>query len=304
MIERAKKQLADLIQKVELNHELAKDLFISEIKEGQYNVFVEISRNRDWVKLIIYYGKKGFKLQIQGDKTSKLFKDIDENIFGLNLFPPADEIQEPGSYIGVDESGKGDFFGPLVIGGFVINEKIKSQLINLKIRDSKLLSDSEIRFLAVKIRSQFKENYSTVQINPKRYNELYSKFKNLNQLLAWGHARCIENLLTNNDTTIAICDQFGNESSIKNALLEKGKKIELRQSFRAEKFLGVAAASILARDSFINWIELKSRELKIAIPKGASEIVKTTAKKILEKYGAEKLSGLVKLHFKTSKSLF
>jgi len=303
MIERAKKQLTELINKIKSNPEFEKDLFISEIKEGQYNVFSEIKRNREWIKLIIYYGKKGYKAQLQGDKTSNLFKEVDEHLFGLTLSLMNNEIDEPESYIGVDESGKGDYFGPLVIGGFVVNEKNRNQLINLKIRDSKLLDDKEIKFLASKIKNHFNGNYSIVQINPKRYNELYDKFRNLNQLLAWGHARCIENLLTNNDTTIAICDQFGNESSIKNALLEKGKKIELRQSFRAEKFLAVAAASILARNNFINWIETTSKELKIEIPKGAGEIVKETAIKIIDLYGKEKLNELIKLHFKTSKSV-
>ncbi len=304
MIERAKKQLTELINKIKSHSELGKILFISEIKEGQYNVFSEIKRNREGVKLIIYYGKKGFKVQLQGDKTSILYKEVDEHLFGLTLSLGTNEIDEPENYIGVDESGKGDYFGPLVIGGFVLTEKNISQLLQLKIRDSKLLTDNEIRFLASKIKNQFKGSFTTVQINPKRYNELYDEFKNLNQLLAWGHARCIENLLETNDAAIAICDQFGNTSTIKNALLEKGKKIELRQSFRAEKFLAVAAASIIARNNFINWIETTSKELKIEIPKGASDAVQTTAKKILGIHGLEKLSSLVKLHFKTSKSLF
>jgi ribonuclease HIII len=303
MIERAKKQLADLIHKIESNAELVKDLYISEIKEGQYNVFAEITRNREWIKLMIYYGKKGFKSQIQGDKTSKLYKDIDENLFVLNLFPNSDKIDEPESYIGVDESGKGDFFGPLVIGGFTVNQENRSQLIKLKIRDSKLLSDNEIKFLASKIKNHFGGYFTTVQINPKRYNELYNEFKNLNRLLAWGHARCIENLLESNDIHIAVCDQFGNQNYIKSALLEKGKKVELRQSFRAEKFLAVAAASILSRDNFIRWIETKSKELKIEIPKGAGEIVQVVARKVLDVYGKDALSELTKSHFKITRSI-
>lgn len=304
MIERAKKQLTELTAKIQSNKKLSIDLIISEIKEGQYNVFTEISRKKEWIKLIIFYGKKGFKSQIQGDKTSKLYKDIDETLFGLTLSLGRDELNEPKKYIGVDESGKGDFFGPLVIAGFLLNDKNKSQLLGLKIRDSKLLSDNEVKYLAEKIKDQFEGYFSIVQINPKKYNELYGKIKNLNHLLAWGHSRCIENLLALHEVDTAICDQFGDQSFIKSALLEKGKKIELHQSFRAEKFLGVAAASILARNNFISWIEAKSKELKIVIPKGSGASVPAIAKKIVDNYGKEVLSELTKTHFKTTKSIF
>lgn len=303
MIERAKKQLTDLITKIQSNKELSNNLTISEIKEGQYAVFTEISRKKEWIKLIIFYGKKGFKSQIQGDKTSKLYKEINETLFGLTLSLVGEELNEPERYIGVDESGKGDYFGPLVIAGFLLNDKNKSQLLGLKIRDSKLLSDNEVKYLAEKIKDQFEGYFSIVQINPKKYNELYGKIKNLNHLLAWGHSRCIENLLVLHEIDTAICDQFGNQSYIKNALLEKGKKIVLHQSFRAEKFLGVAAASILARNNFINWIEAKSKELKIKIPKGSGASVPTIAKKIVDNYGREVLNELTKSHFKTTASI-
>lgn len=303
MITRAKKQLTDLITKIQSNKELSNNLTISEIKEGQYAVFTEISRKKEWVKLIIFYGKKGFKSQIQGDKTSKLYKEINETLFGLTLSLVSEELNEPKKYIGVDESGKGDYFGPLVIAGFLLNDKNKSQLLELKIRDSKLLTDHEIKYLAKKIKDQFNGYFSIVQINPKKYNELYGKIKNLNHLLAWGHSRCIENLLALHEIDKAICDQFGDQRFIKSALLEKGKKIELHQSFRAEKFLGVAAASILARNNFINWIEAKSKELKIKIPKGSGANVPTIAKKMVDIYGREVLNELTKSHFKTTASI-
>lgn len=130
---------------------------------------------------------------------------------------------EPENYIGVDESGKGDFFGPLIIAGFYVNPEISEELRKLQIKDSKELSDEKVSQLANRIIENFKNYFSIVQIYPKKYNELYSKIRNLNSLLAWGHARCIENILMKYRVPLAICDQFGNESYIKKSSNERRK---------------------------------------------------------------------------------
>src|SRR5213079_3301262 len=94
-------------------------------------------------------------------------------------------------------SGKGDFFGPLVIAGVFVDRKIARQLLDLGVRDSKRIgSDARIRALAK-------------AIGPARYNELYKKFGNLNSLLGWGHARVIENLLSRKpDCPRSLSDKF------------------------------------------------------------------------------------------------
>jgi len=102
---------------------------------------------------------------------------------------------------------------------------------------------------------------------------------------------------------VAICDQFGNENYIKNALMKEGKQIELIQTPKAERFTGVAAASILARNAFLEWMKKAEERLGMKIPKGASETVKETAKKIIEKFGKETLFEYVKAHFKTMNEL-
>lgn len=201
-------------------------------------------------------------------------------------------------WIGTDESGKGDYFGPLVIGGVHVDSKIRGQLSKLRVRDSKRISDNVIKELDYQIRSSC--IYSVVVIGPEKYNLLYEKMKNLNKLLAWGHARVIENILLRVECKKAISDQFGSENYIKNALMKLGKQIELTQTPRAESDIGVAAASILARAEFVRRMERLSQECGLQLPKGASEQVNSVGRRILEQMGKEALNRFAKLHFKNT----
>jgi len=202
-------------------------------------------------------------------------------------------------YIGTDESGKGDYFGPLIIAGVLVDEKNILTFQEMGLRDSKKISDFSIAKLAPKIKEA--SSHSIIIINPGKYNELYGKFKNLNSLLAWGHARAIENILEKTHCQNAVSDKFGNESLIKNALMKKGKKINLIQETKAEdKNIAVAAASILARDEFLKRIKNLSLEYGIQFQKGAGEKVKTQTEEFIQKYGFEMLSNIAKMHFKTT----
>ena len=205
---------------------------------------------------------------------------------------------ESEKWIGTDESGKGDYFGPLVIAGVMVKNESKNELLKLGVKDSKNLSDNRVKELAEKIKQSCA--YSLVVINPLKYNELIVRMRNLNRLLAWGHSRAIENILEEENCEYAISDQFGNETYILNALLKKGKKIKLEQRHRAEQDIAVAAASVLARDEFIKRIEELSQNYKINLPKGASDKVIEAGKKFVVKYGKEKLNEVAKVHFKTT----
>ena len=200
------------------------------------------------------------------------------------------------SWIGTDESGKGDYFGPLVIASVLVDEKNKKLFEELGLKDSKKLTDDKISKFAVQIKNN--STFSVVTINPNRYNELYKKFNNLNKMLAWGHARAIENILEKTPCQNAISDKFGNEQLIKNALLQSGKAINLIQQVRAERDLAVAAASIVARDEFVKKIANLSMEYKLDLPKGASDRVVAQAK--LAKSRNIPLENIAKLHFKTT----
>ena len=202
--------------------------------------------------------------------------------------------------IGIDESGKGDYFGPLVIAAAHVTPDIEPELRLMEVRDSKKISDGRVLEIARDLRQVCK--HSIVTIGPQKYNELYPKFRNLNRLLAWGHARALENLLDQVDCPLAIADQFGDERFVLNALLEKGKKIELVQRTKAEADLAVAAASILARAEFLYRLKRLSDEIGTTLPKGATH-VELAARMIVKKHGAEKLGLVAKLHFKTTKSV-
>lgn len=205
------------------------------------------------------------------------------------------------SIIGVDESGKGDYFGPLVIAGVHADESKKRILENLGVMDSKKISDSRISMLANEIKKICK--YNIVVINNEKYNQLYEDMKNLNILLAWGHARVIENLLNEVECGIALSDQFGKTELIENALMDKGKKIKLEQRPKAETNVVVAAASILARDAFVKQLLVISRQYNLEFPKGASLKIIEIGKQIVKVHGEEELKKVGKLHFKTTQDI-
>ena len=203
--------------------------------------------------------------------------------------------------IGIDESGKGDYFGPLAIAAVYVSPSSEADLALMGVRDSKKISDGRILQLAPDIRQVCR--HSLVTIGPLRYNELYAKIKNLNRLLAWGHARALENLLQQVDCSVAISDQFGDQRLVLNALQEKGKLIRLVQHPKAEADLAVAAASILARAEFLQRLQRLSQEVGTTLPKGASPSVELAAKMVVKKHGRERLGHVAKLHFKTTERI-
>jgi ribonuclease HIII len=203
-----------------------------------------------------------------------------------------------GDRIGIDESGKGDYFGPLVIAGVRVTPELEPDLRLIGVRDSKCISDGRIFEIAPDIRTLCR--HSIVAIGPQRYNELYSRIGNLNRLLAWGHARALENLLEESSCPLAISDQFGDERFILNALLQKGQAIRLIQRPKAEEDLAVAAASILARGEFLTRLKRLSQEIGVTLPKGASQAVETAARVVVNKLGQDGLAKVAKLHFKTT----
>lgn len=204
--------------------------------------------------------------------------------------------------IGIDESGKGDYFGPLVVAAVFVDGTTQAELALMQVRDSKRISDGRILEMAPDIKTICP--HSVIAIGPQKYNELYTKIKNLNRLLAWGHAKALENLLERGvSCERAISDQFGDERLIVNALQEKGRKIVLEQRTKAESDLAVAAASILARAEFLVRLRRLSDEVGTTLPKGASPAVELAAKMIVKKHGQERLGTVAKLHFKTTKAV-
>lgn len=206
-------------------------------------------------------------------------------------------------HAGIDESGKGDFFGPLVIACvFVEDRAVADALVEAGVKDSKSIkSDAKISEIAQQILPIVHGKAAVVAIGPEAYNRFYQNIGNLNRLLAWGHARTLENLLQKvPECTSALADKFGDERLIKNALMEQGRKIELRQQTKAESDIAVAAASILARAEFVRRIGALGDSVGKKLPKGAGEQVDIVARELAQQGGRELLSTVAKMHFSTS----
>jgi len=280
---------------------------VSEPQKKGYSYNLIINSVDGNLVLAVYFGKKGNKVVLQGNKETNSYFKISNLIFGEKLFngkitDNRDEFRNK-NYIGTDESGKGDYFGPLVIAGVFINPKMSEELIKLGVRDSKTLSDRAIKDLSLEIKKPIGKGFNVIVITPDKYNELHIKMGNVNRILGWAHAKVLENILEECEAETAISDKFGNEKLILNALQEKGRNLNLYQTTKAERYTAVAAASILARDVVVRWFEINSSKLGFTLPKGASPAVEAAAQKIIRMFGEEYLRKIAKIHFKTSQKV-
>ncbi|MCK4588954.1 MAG: ribonuclease HIII [Nanoarchaeota archaeon] len=203
--------------------------------------------------------------------------------------------------IGIDESGKGDYFGPLAVAGVYVDTEAKiEQLRSIGVRDCKKIPDSRVMLMAKRIGQIC--DHEVVFILPPKYNELYSRMANLNEILAWAHAQSLEQLLTRNqECDIAISDQFAWKDILINKLKQRGKKIQVIQRPKAEENIAVAAASILARAKFLDVLSDMKRRFKHDFSKGCNDRVKGEAVDFLKKGGD--LKDIAKIHFKTTKEV-
>src|SRR5712691_11030269 len=271
-----------------------------EFSPKQYTIFFA-QKN----KLSVGVYEKGPKVLVQGKGVEEFVQfELEPKILGEAKLG-YEEVHLPKMFephFGVDESGKGDFFGPLVIAGVYVDRGIARKLLDAGVQDSKRIgSDARIRALGQTIRKTAGGLIETVLIGPAKYNELYEKFGNLNSLLGWGHARVIENLLAKKPNCLrALSDQFADARVIKQSLLRHGRKIDIEQRTKAESDIAVAAASILARDGFINWLERHGKTLGLRLQRGASTVVKVTAKKRVVKNGPQIARGVASVHFLTA----
>lgn len=206
--------------------------------------------------------------------------------------------------IGVDESGKGDFFGPLITAGLFVNERIAASWEGAGIQDSKTISSGKrVQNLAGLIRATPGAEFKLVVVGNLSYNRLQAKMGTVNKLLGWAHARAIEDVLSRADAPKAISDQFGNPKLIQNALMKKGRTIELIQRHKAESDLAVAGASILARYEFLRRMDMLQDKWGLTLPRGASAQVRKAAVEFVKKHGPENLIEVAKTHFRTAEQV-
>jgi ribonuclease HIII len=257
---------------------------------------------------VVFY--ESGKLVVQGKGTQEFVEFVLEPEVLQQAKLGYEEVLNPDLLlprIGVDESGKGDFFGPMCVAGVYVNESVINAWKEAGVRDSKnISSDKKISDLAKLIKETPGCVTTVVPIGNEAYNRLYATMRSVNNVLAWGHARVIENLMgqrhrMNPPPVRAISDQFAaSKSVVEKALMAMGRELELVQRHKAEEDVAVAAASILARDEFVKRLAGLGRDLGVELPKGAGTNVDAAAKELFSTRGTEVLSKISKMHFRTA----
>jgi len=225
-----------------------------------------------------------------------------------------DAIHNWNAWIGTDEAGKGDYFGPLVAAAVYVNAECRETFSDMGITDGKRLSNRRIQDLAESMRCRYAEHIVVVEKMPAEYNSLYAAFRrrgqNLNHLLASLHAEAIRTLANSVGAKHALVDQFSKDDLItrqlthgtNNApLLQRGTVstalgIEIKQVTKAERDIAVAAASIIARDAFLTGMDTLSETYKICLPRGAYQVVEA-GREFVKLHGSDALQNVAKLHF-------
>lgn len=272
-----------------------------EIGNKRYAFFSAKKKN---LNVTVY--EKGPKVFVQGKETEDFVKFVlepeilgearlgNEETYSPDMFEP---------HIGVDESGKGDFFGPLVVAAVYVDKEIARKLLELGVADSKKITDGKIKQLREQIIAIKGIGFEIMALRPEKYNELYSKFKNLNRMLAWCHSKVIADLKERfPDCPRAFSDQFARAELLEKAVENQGIDLTcfvMQQETKGERDLAVAAASILARFSFVDWLERASGKGGVKLPLGAGPHVLPAASECIEVHGEAILPKLVKTHFKT-----
>jgi ribonuclease HIII len=204
----------------------------------------------------------------------------------------------PEAWIGSDEVGKGDYFGPLVVVAVRVERRDVALLEELGVADSKTLGDRRMLGMADELALVVKSR--AVVVGPEAYNRLYAEMRNLNHLLAWAHARAIEDLLGEAPAPYALVDQFADARVLQRRLLGAGRQIRVDQRPGGEADPAVAAASILARAEFLRGMERLSRSAGFTLPRGAGPPVLAGGRRLVAELGPSALGRFVKLHFKTT----
>jgi ribonuclease HIII len=258
---------------------------------------------------IVTFYQKG-KVLIQGRDCAEVALMIDDaQATAIMHHDPTEEAlkfhptPKPEFWIGVDEAGKGDYFGPLVVAAAAVSRGQIELLAELGVTDSKKIPDPKIMRLASQLRSMCPVRKFALM--PVKYNELYAKFKNLNRLLGWMHARTIEDALELEPRcTFAMSDQFAKDPRIITRNFKgPGKEIIFKQRTKGESDPAVAVASVYARAEFLWQMKSLSKVVGFRLPLGAGAPVLTAGKRLLNEGGVELLQRISKFHFANTKKL-
>ena len=295
----------------ELVNNFSSNGITAEEKDLQYGRQLILIKDSDKTILSVYNGKKGIKLVWSGKNTA--FTDecksilMNEGTAGTDYRLLKDYPHFNGIWAGSDESGKGDFIGPLVVAAVVCDEKSADRLFNIGVKDCKIVSDKDVLNLRKEIEANSLST-SVLALTPKMYNYRYGQIKaagqNLNHLLSCGHAAALCNALAKcQQCNYALVDRFAVNNNICGMVHDKFPNENVVQMPKAEADIAVAAASVLARAEFLRIMADLEMQAGIPLPKGGGTAATDCARMLVQKFGKESLGNFVKLHFANYKRI-
>ncbi len=264
----------------------------------EYGTQYRVSRGAEQAIVNVYRGKKGPRVVVQ--QASPLANEL-RALFGVRK--AEEQSPEWEAWAGSDESGKGDYFGPLTVAAVAVTRAKAGELAALGVRDSKTMTDATAHALDRKIRAACP--FVLVGWMPEEYNRRHESARNVNRLLGEAHAEAIAGVLAKAPgLEAAVTDQFGDESYVADALASRGVSLTLVQRPRADETdVAVSAASILARAAFVRGLAKLEKAYGVSLPKGAGSDVIAAARAFIQRHGRDALSGAAKIHFKTTAGL-
>ena len=180
-----------------------------------------------------------------------------------------EEVNNPnGSSLtpGLDESGKGDLFGPVVSACVIADGDMVRKWMDAGIRDSKTITDGAILKMAKTIAGTQGVVIKTAFTGMLKYNELYLKFgENLNKFLAWLHGRALNDALALRKPKWGLLDQFSKQPLCRNT--SEGEDFDLQMRTKAESDPVVAAASVIARATWLDQMKKLEEKAGRSIPR-------------------------------------
>ena len=294
--------------------------YTAKLDDAQMEKLRAICVERGWTPFEVAYTRFAFKADhlktnvsaytsgkvvIAGKGTEDFVRDVLEpDVIGAATLG-YDAVLHPDwfeSHAGLDESGKGDFFGPVIAATVIADKSAIEAWRKAGVQDSKKITEGKILLLDQLIRETHGAVVRTCFCGMPKYNDLMSRpGANLNRLLAWQHATALEQALLAKPVPWGLLDQFTEQPLVQRELAKKGvKDFELKMRTKAESDPVVAAASVVARAEFVRQMNLLSKKFGAKLQKGAGPLVKAQANEIMQKFGTRALGEFAKLHFRTA----